>query len=142
MRPSSEARNSTIRARSSGWMRPFRHCASSSIFSVSALTQRASWRSVITQPGTTVLTRIRSWPLADTRDRPLERVDVLDIAGDDQWRAAVLALQLLHQLLARLEVDIDESGPAALIEEALHDGGPDPGTAPGDEHALPLKPGM
>src|SRR5260221_785786 len=59
---SSEARNRTMLARSSGCSRPFRHWTASICFSPSGVTQSFFWRSVMTQPGETVFARMLNGP--------------------------------------------------------------------------------
>jgi hypothetical protein len=72
MRESSAARNKAICAMSSDISRPGRHWLSSMAFSDSGVTHRRSCFSVITQPGTSVFTRILRLPrsLASERVRP------------------------------------------------------------------------
>ena len=55
---SSEARNTAMRATSSGASQRFRHCAASICCSASGVIQSATCRSVRIQPGAMALTRM------------------------------------------------------------------------------------
>ena len=61
-------------AMSSAITRPGRHWAASISAANSGLTQRRSWRSVITQPGTIELTRMPGWPTSPASERVSPRI--------------------------------------------------------------------
>jgi hypothetical protein len=80
IRESSAARNSAMRATSSGCSLSFRHCRRAISASPSASSHSPTCRSVITQPGTIVLTRIRSGPRSRAKLRVRPSTAALQVA--------------------------------------------------------------
>ncbi len=67
-------------------------------------------------------------------DRVLQRLDIAQIAGNEERRSVTISVYCSGKLTATLLGDIDESDPAALGAEVPHQAFADAARPAGDEH--------
>src|SRR2546425_889522 len=70
---------------------------------------------------------------ADFFNSALERGDVADVAGDEEWRRSSLLLDLVHERPARFVRNIHESNARPLQSEGLREGRTDAASSAGNE---------
>src|SRR2546425_2310066 len=70
---------------------------------------------------------------ADFFNSALERGDVADVAGDEEWRRSSLFLDLPHERPARFVRNIHESNARSLQSEGLREGRTDAASSAGNE---------